>query len=55
MKCFYYESKFKIKKKIGGVGVGGGARLSKFILQKIQIKKKKKEKFNFFTKNPNRK
>ena len=38
MKCFYYESKFKIKKNLGGRG--GGARLSKFILQKIQIKKK---------------
>ena len=40
---FYYESKFKIKRKknFGGVWGGGGgkrgARLSKFILQRIQI------------------
>ena len=41
MNFFFYESKFKIEKKFGGGGGdggrGGGTRLSKFILQKIQI------------------
>ena len=38
MNCFYPESKFKIQFFFGGgAGVGGGARLTIFFLQRIQM------------------
>ena len=40
MNFFYYESKFKIKKKyliFWGGGGGRGPRVSEFFLQRIQI------------------
>ena len=39
MNCFYYESKFKIKRNIfgGGGWGGGGTRVGELFLQRIQI------------------